>query len=427
MLKKRLILTSLCFLMLFITGHPGHVQKWSGQNSGVTSHLFTINFINDSHGYAAGDSGVILKTTNGGLNWTRMNSPTNQPISSIFFVNRDTGWVGGNQGIIFKTTNGGSGWIQQNSKTVLDISSLYFLNERLGWGVTLTGNPVYLVTTNGGAVWDTVKRSGFPINSIMFIDSLKGFACGGRFDWLGFVNYSVDGGWNWTTPQSVDLEVMFDVNFMNKQSGITVGGDHDFFGSLAYQTFNGGKTWLRQSVTDSVPSPLMAISLLDSAHAWACGYGKIYQINPFLQLWNLMPDTLTKWVWYDLSFVNKDLGWFAGAYGKILHYDNTPVSVDEETPITNKFILQPNYPNPFNPSTTIRCLVGEAAHAELTIFNVLGQSVKTLFSGRLTAGEHHWIWYGTNEHNHYVGSGIYVYQLKINHRVVNSRKMILIR
>ena len=402
-------------------------NQWSVQNSGVTSHLFSVCFVNEATGYCAGDSGVIIKTTNGGSHWFRLDSPTTKALSSIVFTDSNTGWIAGNQGNIFKTTNSGMDWFQQNSKTSLDISSIFFLNERLGWGVTLTGNPVYLITTNGGALWDTVMRIGFPINSIMFIDSLSGFSSGGRFDWLGFVNYSDNGGWNWTNPQSVDLEIMFDVVYLNKSFGITVGGDHDFFGSLAYQTFDGGKSWLRQSITDSVPSPLTSIALIDSQHAWVCGYGKIYKVDPSVQSWELQSDTLSRWTWYDNAFVHADLGWFAGANGKILYYNKSSVSVNDRENQVRSFKLHQNFPNPFNPVTTIRCLIHENVIAELAIYNVLGQRVKTLYSGRLTPGYHSWIWDGTNDRSKAVAGGIYIYQLKINHHSVQSRKMILLK
>ena len=92
-----------------------------------------------------------------------------------------------------------------------------------------------------------------------------------------------------------------------------------------------------------------------------------------------------------------------------------------------KFILYPNYPNPFNPSTIIRCYIKESAFTEITIYNILGQPVKKLFSGKLHAGEHAWRWNGHNDFGQPVASGVYYYQFKINHRIVSNRKMLLIR
>ncbi len=429
-IRKKWPLALLVSILCFINGLSAPAtaaERWTRQNSGITAHLFTAHFLNYAYGYAAGDSGVIIKTTNGGQQWLRVISPTTQPISSIVFLNPDTGWIGGNQGFIFKTTDGGTSWIQQNSNTSLDISDLYFLNDRLGWGVTITPSPVYLRTTNGGDQWDTLRSIGFPINSIFFLDSLQGFSCGGRFDWLGFVNQTVNGGLTWTAVQPIVQETMFEVAFLNPDFGITVGGDHDYFGSLAYQTSDGGKTWNLQSISDTVPSPLIGLSFLDSNHAWACGWGKIYKGNPALELWTELNDTITRWTWYGVSFAGNDRGWFVGAYGAILHYDNTPLSVDDGAPTVKNFFLYPNYPNPFNPSTTLRCSVDKPVYAELTVFNVLGQPVKTLFTGNLASGEHRWLWDGTNQNHNAVASGVYIAQLKINHRLAASRKMILMR
>lgn len=406
---------------------PLFSQVWTLQNSGVNQHLFAVFFTDSLNGYAGGESGTLIKTTNGGLLWFPLSAPTNASISSIYFVHPDTGWIAGNSGMMYKTINGGQSWITQSTGTSLDISDIFFINSRNGWAVTLTANPLYLRTTDGGNLWMGAQTIGFPINSIFFLDSLQGYSSGGRFDWLGFVNSTTDGGRTWSPPQSVDLEVMFDVAFLNPFFGITIGGDHDYFGSLAYQTFNGGKTWHIQNISDTVPSPLIGLAFLDSQHAWACGYGKIYRVNPLMENWELLPDTVTKWTWYGLSFINPDIGWFSGAYGKILHYHKRSLSLGEVNPSKNRFHLQPNYPNPFNASTTIPFSVSEPAFVELSIYNLLGQPVKTLFAGNLLPGEYHCLWDGKNQNRQSVTSGVYIYLLKINHRIVSGRKMILIR
>ncbi|OPZ80386.1 MAG: hypothetical protein BWY77_01101 [bacterium ADurb.Bin431] len=73
------------------------------------------------------------------------------------------------------------------------------------------------------------------------------------------------------------------------------------------------------------------------------------------------------------------------------------------------FALSQNYPNPFNSQTRIRFTIGQPAHAEMTIFNQLGQKVRSLFAQEWPAGQHEVIWDGTDEYNLPVASGLYIY------------------
>ncbi len=92
------------------------------------------------------------------------------------------------------------------------------------------------------------------------------------------------------------------------------------------------------------------------------------------------------------------------------------------------FALLGNYPNPFNPTTTIMFTLNERAPVTLEIFNALGQKIKTLYKNELlNSGQiHKAVWDGTNDANKSVGSGLYVYRLRAGNRVA-IKKMLLIR
>lgn len=83
-------------------------------------------------------------------------------------------------------------------------------------------------------------------------------------------------------------------------------------------------------------------------------------------------------------------------------------------------------PNPFNPETVIRFYLPEETRVRLTVWNLLGQKVRTLLAGQAPPGEHRVRWDGTNDAGEPVGSGIYVYRLEAA-EVVSSRAMTLIR
>jgi hypothetical protein len=101
-----------------------------------------------------------------------------------------------------------------------------------------------------------------------------------------------------------------------------------------------------------------------------------------------------------------------------------PTSVAVGVRIPNA--LYPNYPNPFNPTTTIRYDLFDAGAVTLSIYNVLGQRVRTLVSERRPAGHNEATWDGTDDHGHRVASGVYVYKLETG-ATVRTRKMLLLK
>ena len=74
--------------------------------------------------------------------------------------------------------------------------------------------------------------------------------------------------------------------------------------------------------------------------------------------------------------------------------------------------LESNYPNPFNPVTTIRFVLDAAGPARLTVLTLDGRRVATLVDAALGAGAHHTIWDGRDTHGRPVASGTYVYRLE---------------
>jgi hypothetical protein len=104
-----------------------------------------------------------------------------------------------------------------------------------------------------------------------------------------------------------------------------------------------------------------------------------------------------------------------------------PVSVEKIKTLTPEtFSLEQNYPNPFNPSTTISYSIGKAQNITLSIFNILGQKITTLFNGAQTAGYHNVLWNGKNSNGVSVPSGIYFYNIHSTQGNV-TKKMILMK
>ena len=91
-----------------------------------------------------------------------------------------------------------------------------------------------------------------------------------------------------------------------------------------------------------------------------------------------------------------------------------------------EFALHENYPNPFNPTTTLRFDLPELSDVTLTIYNMLGQKVRTFNYQNTSAGYHSVTWDATNDLGQQVGAGVYLYQLQTKD-FVKTRKMVLLK
>ena len=90
------------------------------------------------------------------------------------------------------------------------------------------------------------------------------------------------------------------------------------------------------------------------------------------------------------------------------------------------FALHANYPNPFNPETTIAFDLPQAGRVELQVFDLLGQTVRTLLAQELSAGGHQVVWNGLDASGARVSSGVYFYRLQAGSQV-QMRRMLLLK
>lgn len=113
----------------------------------------------------------------------------------------------------------------------------------------------------------------------------------------------------------------------------------------------------------------------------------------------------------------------AGFWGKFWW----PTSVADPLPpeLLSNMVLQ-NFPNPFNPSTTIAYTVAEESPVEITVFNVGGEKVTTLTNETKSAGRYNVFWDGRDESGREVSSGVYFYRLSIgDYR--STKKMLMLK
>jgi hypothetical protein len=127
-----------------------------------------------------------------------------------------------------------------------------------------------------------------------------------------------------------------------------------------------------------------------------------------------------------VSFI-QGIGWFSFSEFKLIPEsadtdigEITPTDVEDEV-LPGSFTLHQNFPNPFNPTTTIRYDLGQATQVTLEVYDALGRRVATLVDGFVAAGE-----YTATFSAKDLASGLYLYRLTAGDQVT-MKKMVLLK
>ncbi|MCK5052303.1 MAG: T9SS type A sorting domain-containing protein [Candidatus Cloacimonetes bacterium] len=137
----------------------------------------------------------------------------------------------------------------------------------------------------------------------------------------------------------------------------------------------------------------------------------------------IQPIKILKTIGNQLFFINDENNGFQiyTLEGDILSSNEFELSSKENT----NFIS--NYPNPFNPQTTISFNLLEEGEIQLDVFNIKGQKIKSLLSNQIAAGEHSIIWNGEDASGKIISSGVYLYKLNVNGKTEAVKKCLLLK
>jgi len=431
---KKLYVTILFCILTAIATDSYSQQYWLTLNSPTNYNLVSCSFVDSLRGWAAGDTGTIIRTTNGGQNWNFQNSSVgNEHIAYIFFLNQRLGWgvswdqtfdtnsYGSN---VLRTTNGGLIW--QHIRYPVDnifINTITFVDSLTGY---MGGYPgIFVKTTDGGLHWSQVEIdssffAGFPVHRIKFLNPQYGYACGGVMDIAGVVWRTTNFGEFWYAT-GIGPEPIFGIEIFNTQNAICAGGDLEY-GSTTSKTTNGGINWSYD--TSGIFGIAYSLSFRTRSEGWApLGFSQkwMYTLDSG-KTWRASntPDNSSI---YDVQFTDRRNGFAVGDHGVILKYNsaliNIPNSISNTMPSEN--ILYQNYPNPFNPVSKIKFQISKSTNVKLVVNDVLGREVVILLHNNLNPGTYEVEFNGTN-----LSGGVYFYQL-IGGDFYESKKMLLIK
>lgn len=368
-------------IIICISLQIGEAQ-WMQQNSGTNENLYDIEFINDQTGWAVGDAGVVIKTTNGGTNWVNVQNPSGQLSPNLWTVvpiDSSIIYVTSGQDFAMKTINGGMNWnvIHHCPNCNSSFIGAYFLNKDTGW---FLGAYKVFRTYNGGLTLDSFSTPWFDIYEIYFKDINTGVFCGD-----GRVFKSTNGGESWFNT-NVPVGGSFP---MFRKLGVY--GDNLWVGGgnpKIYKSTNFGESW---SISDSSLRAFGIDFISSNTGFIGGGLNALYKTtNGGTNFYRQRTDSLSLAFISSISFVNESTGWYSCAVGRIYKTTTggewvTNIYSQLEELDHDSFKLFQNYPNPFNPSTIINYEINKPGFIEVEVFSVCGKKVISIINENQSA------------------------------------------
>jgi len=438
MKSKYFFIIMVGFMLLEIPGIYSQ-SGWIRQNTGTSLKLHTIDFYDANLGFAMGQNGRMLRTTNGGNNWEILNSITSGAIRDVkvlspqrvIAISRDDVYIS-----LLLSTNGGVNW----NISVFDFSNQYnghieinFMNSTFG---VIAYDYKVKYTIDGGNNWISSVVNGSSINGwfqdIYMASQSTGYAVLYRryssVDRTAEIYKTTNGCETWDyTGRNFDhsdntFDVRFGFSFLDAQNVWLCGMTKPYSG--------GNESYLAISANAFNTNSYSNLGSLKFIHdcffvnyytGWFIGDRGVYKtVNSGTTVVKQTGDEIMN----DMHFINENTGWIVADTGKIFKTTNggEPIGIQIiSTEIPDKYELSQNYPNPFNPVTNIKFDIIKTGDLKLVIYDILGHEVITLFNQKLQAGKYEVDWNAVNS-----PSGIYFYRLE-THNFTQTKKMIFIK
>lgn len=381
--------------------------QWT-QIANLSGSVVQALAVNGNDVYAGTYNGGIFRSINVG-NWIQINSGLNNNLNvAALAVNSSRIFAGTFSGGVFYSTNNGDNWIQSNS-------GLGSINIR---AFAVRGSDIYLGqylagvfrSTNDGLNW---TRYGLGEGDLLY--SLLATSSGFFVGTYGAVFRTTNNGTNWN--------ILLNGLTNNHIRALANIGTNLFAGTHGgvFLSANNGDLWMQvnSGLTDTYVQTLVAVG--SNLFAGTDGSGIFMTTNNGIS-WNSINAGLTDTNVYCTAVSNTHL--FAGTYeGKVWKRPLSEIitGINEENEVPSQYVLDQNFPNPFNPSTTIKFRIPRKSFATLRIFDVMGKEVSNLISKDLISGEHSLQWNAED-----LPSGIYFYKLETE-SFTDTKKLILIR
>jgi photosystem II stability/assembly factor-like uncharacterized protein len=411
--------TSLLFICLGITMlNKTAGADWVQQESGTHYNLndVTANHSNIDNAWVCGNHGILLYTSDGGQTWQTQISGTTLDLHSLAYIeNIGTPVIAvGDSGIILQTLDSGATWQRETSPTT---ENLRCLSDD---GLSIVGDHgTVLIRDNLNDAWEIL-----PCPTTQRLNAVSGFFAPLLVSGENGLMMRKFNSSSWEIGSTPTTAALYGIP-MFSISNMVVGDS-----GLILRSSDFGLHWSRgpSPVTENLRA--VEYSSNNASHVYAVGNnGTIIKSTDDGISWMQQESRTTQHLYGVFFYLDDNNGWVVGDSGTILRtHDggaaNTNVGTVSIPSSYQEITLNPNYPNPFNPITTISFTLPHAGEVKLAVYDVLGRNVgKEPFasSSVYSAGEHRVTFDGAD-----LSSGIYFVRMEAG-KMVQTRKMILLR
>ncbi|MBZ0198961.1 MAG: choice-of-anchor A family protein [Ignavibacteriaceae bacterium] len=379
------------------------------QYSSLTSNQMITSLAHDLNGnLLSGTVGGSIYRAASDESWTMINEGMSVDYIWSMATAQNGNILAATEKGIYLSNDNGSNW----SATELSQKEIRVLTVAAN-GIIYAGTWGYGVykSIDNGATWQIINGGITSMNIRSITVASNGYVYAGSFD--GGLFRSVNDGQDW-----VRLNIAY--NFIYalgvSTNNVVIAGT---YGSGIYRSTNFGDSWLK--VNTDVSSQYIYSVNTDASN------------NIFVSTWMggvlVSKDDGATWQkagmsGFEVSSITvntSDNTLFAGTgKGSVYKMVDGISNAKNETTVPTEFELKQNYPNPFNPSTKIEFSVANNERITITIYNILGQVVKTLVDMDYAPGKYTVNFDGAN-----LASGVYIYNMKTNSTNFTKKMMLL--
>jgi photosystem II stability/assembly factor-like uncharacterized protein len=281
---RGIVLSTLTESTVIISGHQGYPSKtfflkttdggtnWYEIGPDTAGYIWSGSFADSMNGWFINRPDInnvpnfLYRTTNQGLTWLINEDNIFEGLWDICFIDNNRGWAVGDSGKIVYSSDGGESWYHQFTGITNHLRQVQFINEQVGYSA---GGGYLLKTTNSGLVWDTVYYDqSMVFDKLQFINEDIGWVLN-QYSSYNTILKTTDGGRSWIGLGHYNQT--HDIYFISSTVGYRCGRYvSSFIGDGILKTTDGGITWNEQfSFHES--SPLFLFGFYNTEIGWCVG------------------------------------------------------------------------------------------------------------------------------------------------------------
>jgi photosystem II stability/assembly factor-like uncharacterized protein len=391
-------------------------NSWEVRSQGLNRAVIRKLLVEDELMFCAAYGSGIFRSSNNGANWEKVNGSISSLNINTLFRHIDGSLFTGTSGGTYRSTDNGETWVFSTS-----VSANTFASNTLGYIFAgQQGNGLYR-STDLGISWENINN-GISYLSIQQLEVSKindVYACYPD----SLLYKSTDNGNSWSLSNT-GLQGNLRSMAIDSLDNFYISSNTGFFRST-----NDGNSWAQISELNN----FREITIAQELGIYGVKSDGVYFSDDNGSKWNLISGQTENIISNSIGIKsNKFI--YLGTEGSGLYKFDLLLSTERTIAVgVNNFEIFQNFPNPFNPTTTLKYQIPEISFVTLKIYDVLGNEIATLVNEEKPAGSYEVEFSVGRDSSPDIASGIYFYRIQAvpsgrqAGNFIETKKMILLK